>query len=181
MQATPQTNLVSPVTVAEFAEFIGSDAGDPILPGLLDAATDAVIHYLNLDLLQRDWVGIVPAPTSARLQLSPYLDPPSTFELPYTGLMSVNGVIGNEDKPLEFSVQAQRRPAKVTVNGWDYLSEIRIEYTAGMESVPAAIKSAIMMLGSFLFDHRGTCDATDGIKKSGAAMLLRPYKSEVSL
>lgn len=181
MQATPQTDVVSPVTVAEFADFIGADSSDPILQGLLEAATDAVIHYLNLDLLPRQWVGIVPAPTSARLQLSPYIDPPNTFELPYTGLISVEDVTGNDNEALPYVIQAQRRPAKITIEGWDYLSEIRIEYTAGLESIPNAVRSAIMMLGSFLFDHRGSCDATDGIKKSGAALLLRPYRSEVSL
>jgi hypothetical protein len=181
MQATPQTDTVSPVTLSEFAAFAGADAADVLLPGLLQAATDAAIRYINQDLLPRQWVGIMPEPSLVRAQLSPYIDPPSTFELPYTALVSVEDVTGNGGQSMTFEVQADRRPAKITVHDWDYLSEIRIEYTAGMAIIPYAIKSAIMMIGAFLYDHRGGCDAQDAIKRSGAANLLRPYRVEVSL
>ena len=66
MQATPQTDTVSPVTVNEFAAFIGASAADPLLPGILQAATDATIRSINQDLLSREWVGIVPALTPTR-------------------------------------------------------------------------------------------------------------------
>lgn len=181
MQATPQTDTVSPVTVNEFAAFIGASSDDPLLPGILQAATDATIRSINQDLLSREWVGIVPALTPTRLQLSPYIDPSSTFELPYTALISVQEVTGNDAQVLEYEVEADRRPAKVKVLGWDYMSEIRIEYTAGMPFVPGAIKTAIMMIASFIYDHRGGCDADDAVKKSGAMTLLRPYKVEASL
>lgn len=181
MQATPQTDTVSPVTVAEFASFVGASAADPLLPGLLQAATDAVIRYINQDLLPRAWVGIVPALTPTRLQLSPYIDPSSTFELPYTALISVQSVTGNDNEVLDYELESDRRPAKLRVIGWDYMSEIRIEYTAGMAFVPGAIRTAIMMIGGFIYDHRGGCDAEDALKKSGAMNLLRTYKVEASL
>jgi hypothetical protein len=181
MQATPQTDTESPVTAADLAAFIGVDSTDPLLPGMLVAATDAVIRYINQDLLERDWVGIVPVPAPVRLQLSPYNEPKTTFELPYTGLVEVTSVTGNGGDDLAYTLQDQRRPAKIIVHGWDFLSEIRVEYTAGMATIPAAIKSAITMLAAYLYDHRGDCDADGGIKKSGAAMLLRPYRVEVSL
>lgn len=181
MQATPQTETVSPVTAADFADFIGASAADPLLPGLLQAATDAAIRYINHDLTSRTWIGIVPVPALARLQLSPYNEQTSTFELPYTGLLSVQDVSNNSGEFLEYTLQADRRPAKITVQNWDYQSEIRIEYTAGMATIPAAIKTAIMMIGGFIYDHRGGCDADDAIKKSGAMTLLRPYKVEVAL
>jgi hypothetical protein len=181
MQATPQTDTVSPVTVAEFASFIGASTADPLLPGMLQAATDATIRHINQDLLSREWVGIVPALTPTRLQLSPYIDPASTFELPYTALISVESVTGNDSEVLPYELEAQRRPAKIKVLGWDYMSELRIEYTAGMPFVPGAIKTAIMMVASFIYDHRGGCDAEDALKKSGAMTLLRPYRVEVSL
>lgn len=181
MQATPQTDTVSPVTVNDFAAFIGASNADPLLPGLLQAATEATIRHINQDLLPRSWVGIVPALTPTRLQLSPYIDPTSTFELPYTALIDIQDVSVNNGQFLEHTVQADRRPAKVTVLGWDYASEIRIEYTAGMAFVPGAIRTAIMMIGGFMFDHRGGCDAEDALKKSGAMSLLRPYKVEAFL
>lgn len=181
MQATPQTDTVSPVALSEFAAFVGADAADVLLPGLLQAATDAAIRYINQDLLPRQWVGIVPEPSLVRAQLSPALDPPNTFELPYTALVSVEDVTGNGGEFLNYTLQAARRPAKITVHDWDYRSELRIEYTAGMAIIPHAIKSAIMMVGAFMYDHRGGCDAQDAIKRSGAANLLRPYRVEVSL
>ncbi len=181
MQATPQTDTVSPVTASEFAVFVGASLDDPLLPGMLQAATDAAIRYINQDLLSREWVGIVPALEPTRLQLSPYNDPKTTFELPYTALISVESVTGNDSETLEYTLQADRRPAKIAIVGWDYLSEIRIEYTAGMNFVPGAIKTAIMMIASFIYDHRGGCDAEDALKKSGAMTLLRPYRVEVSL
>jgi hypothetical protein len=178
MQATAQTDTVSPVTAAELAAFIGVPSTDPLLPDLLIAATDAVIGHINIDLTQREWVGIVPALGKTRVQVSPTFDPCNTFELPYTGLISVDAVTNTEGQPYTFEVQAQRRPAKITVHDWDY-KELRIEYTAGMQIIPQAIKTAIKMLASFLYEHRGACDAMDGLKKSGAVTLLRPYRVEV--
>ena len=181
MQATAQSDIVSPVGSAELATFMGVDASDPLLPAMLEAATDAVVRYINQDLVPRQWVGIVPAPTASRLQLSPYIDPTNTFELPYTALLSVDSVTGNGGESLTYSVQSERRPAKITVEGWDYMSEISVAYTAGMPSVPSAIRTAIQMLAAFLYDHRGGCDAGEALSKSGAVTLLRPYRVEVSL
>ena len=181
MQATTQTETVSPVSAAELAAFIGVSATDPLLAGFLVAATDAAIRYINQDLQIREWVGIVPVPLQTRLQLSPYIDPPTTFELLYTALVSVESVTGNDNEALSYELQAERRPAKITVLGWDFLSELRIEYTAGMASVPSSIKTAIMMAAAFMYDHRGACEADDALRKSGAATLLRPYRVEVSL
>ena len=181
MQATPQTDTVSPVAVADLATFLGVDETDPMLSGMLQAATDSVIRYINHDLLEREWVGIVPVPQAGRLQLSPSVYNWPTFELPYTGLVSVDAVTGNTDEVMEYTIEASRRPARITVHGWDRLSELRIEYTAGMTIIPAAVKTAILMAAGFLYEMRGGCEASDALKKSGAAGLLKPYRVEVSL
>jgi hypothetical protein len=67
------------------------------------------------------------------------------------------------------------------VQGWDRTKELEIAYTAGMETIPAAIKYGIMQVATYLYDHRGDCDADDAIRKSGAANLLKPYRVEVAL
>jgi hypothetical protein len=179
MQATPKTDTEIPVDVCEFANFIGADKSDPLLRLVLQSATDAAIRYINQDLIPRDWVGIVPIPSSARLQLSPYIDPPTTFEIPYTALISVESVKGNGDEDLSYVLQADRRPAKITVHGWDFQSEIKIEYKAGMPNIPVSIKSAIMMIAAFIYDHRGGCDADDAVKRSGGANFLKHHRVEV--
>ena len=181
MQATPQTDTVSPVPVADLAPFIGVEETDPLLAGMLQAATDAVIRYINLDLLEREWVGIVPVPQAGRLQLSPSIYTWPTFELPYTGLISIDAVTGNDDEVMDYTIEASRRPARITVHGWDRLSELRIEYTAGTAIIPEAVKTAILMAAAFFYEMRGGCEAGDALKKSGAAGLLRPYRVEVSI
>jgi hypothetical protein len=178
MQATPQSDTVSPVTAAELAALLGVPSTDPLLAGMLVAATDAVIRHINHDLQTRAWLGIVPELAYTRAQVSPTLDPSNTFELPYAGLIAVQSVTDSTGAALDYDVQAKRRPAKITVHGWDY-KELQIAYTAGMSIVPGAIKEAIKMLASFLYEHRGACDAMDGLSKSGAATLLGPYRVEV--
>jgi hypothetical protein len=179
MQATPRTDAVSPVTPAELASFIGGDANDPLLPMLLSAATDAAIRYLNLDLAQREWVGIIPKAYLRPFQLSPMRDTGNVFELPYTNLLSVESV-SIDGQTVEFTLEAERRPARITLPSWDG-SEVRVEYTAGMDVIPAAIKLGITTIAAFMFDHRGACDAEFALAKSGAMNFLKPYRVEVSL
>jgi hypothetical protein len=182
MQATPQSDTVTPVTVSQFAEFASADPCDPLLQAMLEAATDAVIQYIGRDLVPREWVAIEPAPALlTELQLSPHEPPSNTFDLPYTNLISVVSVTANGGQAMPYQLQPQRRPAKITVQGWDYISDLVVQYVAGTEEIPNAVRTAIMMVAAFLYDHRGGCDAQDGIKKSGAAMLLRSYKTEVTL
>jgi hypothetical protein len=69
----------------------------------------------------------------------------------------------------------------VILTGWDYVTDVEITYTTGSASVSPAIQSGIMAIGAFLYEHRGECDATDAVMKSGAANLLRPYRIEVAL
>ena len=179
MQATPTTDVVSPVTPADLAAFIGGDAADPLLPLLLSAATDAAIRYINLDLNEREWVGIIPKAQLRPFQLSPIRDQGNVFELPYTGLVSVESVTVDGDD-LEYTLEAERRPARITLPAWDG-SEVRVEYTAGMDVIPAAIKLGITTIAAFMFDHRGACDAEFALAKSGAMNFLKPYRVEVSL
>lgn len=92
MQATPQSDAISPVTVGDLANFLGTQDTDPLLPGMLAAATDAAIRHLGVDLIVRDWVGIVPAPDAVGQRISPYNAPLPRFELPYTALVDVDSV-----------------------------------------------------------------------------------------
>jgi hypothetical protein len=180
MQATPQTDTVTPVELGQFAQFVGADPSDPLLPGLLIAATDAAIRWINQDLTPRQWVCIVPVPDLRDKQISPQGRISRTVELPYTALIEVESVTAG-GVALDWSVQPERMPAKITVPAWDMAEELKITYTAGMTLIPVSIKTAIMMIGGFLFDHRGGCDAMDAISKSGAINLLRSYRVEAAL
>lgn len=178
MQATPQTETVSPVIAADLAAFLGVDATDPLLDGMLVAATDVAVRWINQDLIEREWLGIIPAKSGYEAQLSPYTPQQSTFEIPYTALISVESVTA-DGEALDYVLEASRRPAKITLTDWDRMTEVEVAYTAGMASVPSSIKTAIMMIAAFMYEHRGQCDGDDAVKKSGAATLLRPYRVEV--
>jgi hypothetical protein len=179
MQAIPETDTEIPVDVCEFANFIGADSSDPLLRLVLQAATDAAIRYINLDLTPRKWVGVIPKAQLKSAQLSPIRDQGNVFELPYTGLISIESVTVDGDD-LEYTIEAERRPARLTLPAWGGNTVI-VEYTAGMQNIPISIKSAIMMIASFIYDHRGACDAEFALAKSGAQTILRSHRVEVSL
>lgn len=178
MQALPQTETVSPVTAAELAAFLGVDATDPLLGGLLVSATDLTIQYINQDLARRKWVLKIGDNIGAEAQLSPARYESNIFELPYTALVSVLSV-SSACAALDWEVVSTGRPAKIRLDGWDGITEVTITYNAGMAFIPTAIKTGIMMLAAFMYEHRGQCDGHDAIKRSGAANLLRPYRVEV--
>jgi len=180
IQATAQSDTVSPIAPAELAAFIGVESSDPLLSGMLIAATDAVINYIRLDLLEREWVAIVSPADLLPVRMSPYPSAVNTFELPFTALMEVQDVMAGGD-PIEYTLEAKRRPAKITLLDWDYTTEVQITYTAGLSIVPVAIEEAIKMLAAYLYDHRGACDVGEAMSKSGASVLLRPYRVEVAL
>lgn len=182
MQATPTTDTVSPVPVADLADYLGVEATDPLLPGMLVAATDAVINYLQRDLLQREWVGIIKASEPITPQLSPYNRPSTTFDLPFAApLVSVDQVETVDGDPVTYTLRSARRPAQITLLDWDYLTDVEVQYTVGSATVPSAIESAIMLVAGFLYEHRGECDADGAMKRSGAANLLMPYRVEMAL
>lgn len=177
MQATPKTDAVSPVAVADLAAVLGVPDTDPLLAGYLQAATDAVINHIRLDLTPRRWVGVVPPDPGYPLSLSTPTAPMRTFELPYTALVDVDSV-STEYTELDYIVTPSTRPARVTVQNWDGLTELTIEYRAGMATIPAAIKTAIIMAASFMYEHRGGCDGDGALSKSGATGLLKRYRVE---
>ncbi len=180
MQATPLTDTVSPVSNAALAEYLRVESTDPLLPTLLVSATDAVIRYINHDLLQRTWRGVIPVQDYLPTQISPYYPLNTRFELPYTGLVSITSVLSDGDA-LQYEVEANRRPARITLLDWDRSEEVIITYVARMNPIPTAISEAIKMMAAFAYEHRGQCDADDALKRSGAANLLRPYRVEVSI
>lgn len=185
MQATPLSDTVSPVAAADLVDYLGVQATDPLLPGVLVAATDAVIRHINQDLIQRAWLGVIKAPEPDSQQLSPHRLKQTAFDLPYTALISVESVMTAELVDVEYVLHASRRPAKINLLDWDYQADVEVEYTAGIAEsaaeVPAAIKSAILMMAAFMYEHRGECDADGAIKRSGASNLLKPYRVEVAL
>ena len=177
MQATPQSDTQSPVDAADLAAVLGVPATDALLDGYLQAATDAVINHIRLDLVPRNWVAVAPPDPGYSLSLSTPLAALRTFELPYTALIDVDSVVA-DGVALDYILYGNTRPAKISVQGWDGLHELIITYRAGMSQIPAAVKTAVIMAASFMYEHRGGCDGDGALVKSGATGLLKRFRVE---
>jgi len=192
MRAYTNDNLVSPVTTQAFADWLRlDDDSDPLLGGLLIAATQTVIDYLQRDLISRDWVLVYDTlPIKDRqLTVDHWWYYCSRVELPYSNggsavsTVTVFGTVINAD---DYRVTDELPARLVFKNGFYPLFEdtdlpaLTIAYTAGFgateAAVPSAIKTAITMVAAYMYAHRGACEAAQAITFSGAATLLQPWR-----
>ena len=186
------TPVVSPVTNQELADWIRVDATDPVLPGLLIAATSYVIERLQSELINRarvvyyqDWplVGRNYGGTISRSEARAQ----EQIKLPYSTLVSVEELKLYGVATTGYKIQ-QTTPGMILIEDIQYAIDsdkvaIECSYTAGYgataDDVPEAIKIAITMLAAFMYEHRGSCDAQQAFAMSGAKELLTPYMNEV--
>lgn len=185
-RAKPASGVVSPVTTAEFSEFMGGIPDDSFVAGILTAATSAAVSFLGKDILTRTWhlthwdwpvwgtmtrrnVGLQ-AGDYRREILLPYADDATVIEVKVYG-DEVTEFINRGDAILL---------GGVGLNGANDEPAIEVEYQAGFgalpEDVPKVICDGIMRLAAFLYEHRGDCDASDAIQRSGAAVMLTPWR-----
>lgn len=191
MYTYPLTEVQPVITNNELADWLGVDATDPLLPVMATSATSLVIEYLQSELISRqrkviykDWpsVGTNTAPSiSPNNQcVSQYVD------LPYARLLSVVEVKTGGVITIDF-VEVENLPAQLYFDNYYYAYEngipaIEATYTAGfgtISDVPQTIRTAVTMLGDYLYGHRGACDISSAIHDSGAASILIPFKTHV--
>ena len=185
MTAKTSDPLASPVTAQELADYIGVASTDPLLSGLLLAATDAVIRLLQYDLETRNWTLTLwdwptqGARTSPNLSPSPH-NLKREIDLPYAAVQSVTSVTSYGEAVTGFVARENSvmLPAGVPAEGYGDNTEpaLVIEYSAGLDPIPDSIKDSIKMLAAFLYEHRGECDVNDALARSGVAVLLQPFK-----
>lgn len=176
------TDAVSPATPSELAELLGADATDPLLPGMLQLATDAAEGWLNSAIVERSFTAYwenFPG-YFAQPGLAPDVRSASDcyVELPYTRLLTLTSV---EAQGEPFTAYELRRTNPARIYAYPQSGDLEVSYTAGWEinDVPASIKQGILMAASFLYEHRGSCDADGALMRSGAADMMRRYKIEV--
>lgn len=184
----PTTPVVAVVTAAELADWLGVDAGDTLLPIMANAATSAVIEYVQHELISRErvvtyqsWphVGTVTgrtlSPSNAALI--------NTVKLPYALNAVVSEVKLYNELSTDYIIQ-DLKPSQVQFDTVSVLSDddfpaILITYTSGygvIDDVPDALKVGTLMLAAFMYEHRGECAADQIINKSGAASYLAPFR-----
>jgi uncharacterized phiE125 gp8 family phage protein len=187
--------IVAPVTQQELMDWLVLPLADPTLAQLLTAATGSVIRFLGLDLLERGWTlthwdwptsGTAALPTLSRQNGGPLRE----IVLPYANLLAVSSVEVYGEAVTNFIQRADSivlEPLDVTLSatGTNTDPALVVAYSAGYGAtnadVPSDIKQAILQLAAFNYEHRGSCDATQALTKSGARELLQPYQSAANL
>ena len=177
MIATPQSPTISPVSIADMADYVGADVTDPILPGLLVAATDAVIAHIKRDLLPRTWIASQYLGAGFAPRLSPYALADGVVELPYSDASATVSSVTIDGTNIGYTLRIGR-PSAVAISNPYITGQLRIEYTAGMSPIPVAITEGIKIVCAYLYEHRGRCDMGAAVQASGASHVLRPWRVE---
>jgi hypothetical protein len=180
--------LVPPVTAEDLEDFAVIPATDPAVTGTLLSATGAVFRYLGFDLIAREWTLTLwdwpVLGTRSYLTLGkPTSELDREIDLPYANLLSVESVELYGEEVTDFIKRDRAIIIRRRFLQEDYKRNespaIKVTYTAGYgptaDDVPGEIKQAILMVASFLYEHRGACDVMDAIGRSGAAEMLQPY------
>lgn len=190
MSSRPLTDAHAIVTAQELSDWLALDnPSDPLLAPMAQAATSALIEWLEMELISRqreltlEYWPKVGTDTSPSISPNDYLYQLRT-DLPFshtaTTLDSVDsfGVDVLTDVAL-----MQGKPFKMVFDDI-YQTDtdeaaIIATYTTGfgtIDDVPEQLKTAVKMLAAYMYEHRGACDVSDAIKTSGAAMFAQPYK-----
>lgn len=138
---------------------------------------------------QEWWDGVKELPAS---ELFAY---PSTFLIPRMPIQSVTSVTfyDEEDNTTTadsstYIVDTVSEPPRVVLRRgevWPTIilrnaNGIAIRVVAGYgnsgTSVPGPLKEGILSLAAYLFEHRGACDMSEALSKSGAVGLWRSYR-----
>jgi len=178
----------SPVSVLELADQLRLNVPtgeDGLLAAYLDTATLYVRDYTSRSIQPQQWTRIIsPIEEPIRLARDYSLArdrilltyPPVTDILEVTAI-GVDGLIAES---VDYRADLTQTPAEVWLDRWPgFERQIRIDYLAGYgeyEDIPAPIKQAIIQMASYLYEHRGDCDAAGLVVQSGAAALLATYR-----
>jgi uncharacterized phiE125 gp8 family phage protein len=187
MFLTTTDSIRPPVSTQELADWSRLDSDDSTLMSALIIATNAVVSYLKLDLINRSWslryrewprigtrrdYGISPNQSYYR----------EIVELPNANLQSIesvkiNGVLTTDYIVLDGNPSALQFESVPVYDNDNYALEV--QYTAGYgtssNDVPQPIKTAILMAASYITEHRGGCNMGDTLDMSGAKSLLASY------
>lgn len=191
MLTKPMGPVQSIITPAEFAAWVSVDDTDPLIPMLSISATSAIINHLEMELISRQrkvihrhWptIGTDTSPSLSR----PNVFPACVIELPYSveAVVIDSALIYGDAVTLE---AVEDRPFVVPITEPTYSTDdteiaIDITYTTGyadIDAVPVDIKQAALTHAAYMYEHRGECDAMEGLKRSGAADLIQHYKTNL--
>lgn len=113
----------------------------------------------------------------------------SNILLPRYPLQSIDGITADDVAVTVadvFIVDTSQKPGRLVIKRgatWpvilDNANGIEITYTTGYGTnatdVPAALRLAIIQAASYMFEHRGDCETSSAMEKSGAMSLIKSY------
>jgi len=181
--------LIAPVSAEDLVDWARLDSDDPKINTSLLLATSAVISFLKLELLPRDYTltyedwPTVGMAKGLYLSRKPYGNQ-FRVDLPFANLVSIASVKINGDlvAPADYRV-LPGKPYQIQFDiiGYNDLDNAALEivYTAGygpaFADIPETVRQSILIVAAYIHAHSGGCDSGQALNMSGAAELLRPY------
>jgi len=178
--------IVSPVTSQELEDWLSLHATENVLPRLLAQATGAVVRYIGHDLIARNWTLThwdwpAQGTLSARNLGRDTGGAADVVAIPY-GPLSITSVLRYGEAVTDYVF----RSGEIAIGGafsGPMVADpaLVVAYRAGFgetaATVPEEIRQAVLMLAAFNYEHRGSCEASEAMRKSGAAEALTPWRS----
>jgi uncharacterized phiE125 gp8 family phage protein len=168
--------LVSPVTPAELADYLGLDYDvslDALLNSFLLAASGWYVAHMNNELLTRDWslkFDRYPSDGDSFTGLSPiYANLSDWINIPLYPVTIITDVTV-DGEVVTVASDLDSKPPRIFLN--NYGENVVANYTAGYATaadIPASVILGINMMAGYLYEHRGACDIGDAAKDSGAS------------
>lgn len=151
------------ITVAEVKVFcrIDTDADDDLLEDFITAARELCEHFANISMITRTVIAVVNNSLGGSW-------------LPYGPVNEIVSVKDEDDvvltTPDDYTLRFESFK-QLTAPKSDY---VRVEYTAGYETLPKAIKIAIMKQVAWMYENRGDVNAASVC--NAAQMDLKKYQ-----
>lgn len=179
--------LLPAIETSELADFIAVPTSDTTLPIVALMATGMAVEFLQSELRTRrrtliypEWP-VIGTPTFPSLSKQNY-GGQFVIDLPYAQLVSVEEVELYGESTTDYEIRPTKQAAIILppniLTGPE--PAIKVVYDAGfgaaVADVPRPIQLGILMLAAFLYEHRGSCDADQALKRSGAYQQLYPHK-----
>lgn len=190
MTSRPLTDAQAIVTAQELSDWLSLDnPSDPLLSPMAQAATSALIEWLEMELITRERELTLEHWPKVGTDTYPSVSPNDFLyelrvDLPFSHTAATLNSVDSFGVDVSADVELmQGKPFKMVFDDI-YQTDtneaaIIARYETGfgtIDDVPEQLKTAVKMLAAYMYEHRGACDVTDAIKTSGAAMFAQPYK-----
>lgn len=174
-----------PVSVEEARAHLRVDATeDGLLAALIPAARERLEQYLRRALARQTLRAVWDVPRVPAGGLSPVAAKEQVLEIPYPPLVSVSRVAVEakagtwEDlDPAQYVLQAEFFPARLAPASGSWAgNRVLVEYQAGHETLPPALRRGLLMLVAHLYEHRGDEQGAEPDLPGSVRAVVSPWR-----